>query len=391
LGSHINTKHRETSATYSPDGRYVYFVSDKPEGSLGGRDIYKAEIDGKNPPVNLGPAINTPYDEEGVFMQADGKTLIFSSQGHGTMGGFDIFKSVYENGKWSTPENLGWPLNSPQDDLYFVTTASGRYGYFASDRANGFGGQDIYRVTLLGPEKQPLLNQENRLLANRTKLVRQARPALVVPVNTPGVTLLKGTVTDITNQQPVPVRLDVVDNASGQTVGTFQTTPAGKYLLALPSGANYAVVATHENYLFYSENVNLPPTAGYAEIRHDIRMQKPESGSNVVLRNVFFDPDKATLRPESTAELDRVVRLLSENSKLKLHLASHTDNAGEIAANQDLSQRRAQAVLAYLLAHKIKADRLTANGYGGTVPLVSNDTEAGRQLNRRIEFKVVSR
>ncbi|MBO2010306.1 OmpA family protein [Hymenobacter negativus] len=391
LGSHINTKYRETSATFSPDGRYVFFVSDKPEGSLGGKDIYKAEIDGKTPAVNLGAAINTPFDEEGVFMQPDGKTLIFSSQGHSTMGGFDLFRSVYENGKWSTPENLGSPINSPNDDMSLVTMASGRYGYFASDRPGGLGGQDLYRITFLGAEKQVVINHEDRLLASRPRVVRQARATLAVPVITPAVTLLKGTVTDIANQQPVPARLEVIDNANGQVLGSFLTTPNGKYLLSFPSGTNYGLVVSTEGYLPHSENVNLPPATGYAENKRDIRLQKPEPGSNIVLNNVFFDPGKANLRPESTAELDRLVRLLADSPKLKLHLAGHTDNSGEPAANQDLSQRRVQAIMTYLIEHKVKPDRLTATGYGGTVPLASNTTEAGRQLNRRTEFKVVSR
>ena len=389
LGSHINTKYRETSATFSPDGRYVYFVSDKPEGGLGGRDIYRAEIEGKTPPVNLGADINTPYDEEGVFMQPDGKTLLFSSQGHGTMGGFDVFKSVLENGKWSEPENLGWPLNTPDDDLFFSTTASGRYGYFASDRPGGSGGLDLYRVTFLGAEKQPLLDQDDRLLSDLPRLIREPRPALVVPVVTPTVTLLKGVVTDISNQQPVPAQLDVINNANGQTIGTFQTTLAGRYLLPLPSGINYAVVVHHDNFLAYFDNVNLPPDAGFAEARHDVRLQKMEPGSNVVLQNVFFAPGQDVLRPESTPELNRLVQLLSDNSRLKVHLAGHTDEAGSDNQNQDLSQRRVQVIMAYLVAHKIKAERLTATGYGATVPY--NDTADGRKLSCRTEFKVMSR
>jgi hypothetical protein len=260
LGSHINTKYRETSASYSPDGHYVYFVSNKPEGSLGGFDIYKAEVDGRTPPQNLGAAINTPYDEEGVYMQPDGKTLFFSSKGHSTMGGFDIFKSVYKNGVWSTPENLGWPINTPDDDVFFVTSASGRHGYYASDRAGGLGGKDIYRVTFLGPEKQPLLSQQDRLLAANPHMVRQLRPAPKVPVVTAEVTLLKGIITDISSPQPIPAQIEVVDNATGLSIGTFPATAAGKYLLSLPSGTNYGLVVRHEAYLYHSENVNL--TAG---------------------------------------------------------------------------------------------------------------------------------
>ena len=389
LDSRINTKYRETSATFSPDGRYVYFVSDKPEGSLGGRDIYKAEIDGKNPPVNLGSVINTPYDEEGVFMQADGKTLIFSSQGHGTMGGFDIFKSVYENGKWSEPENLGAPINTPNDELYFVTTASGRYGYFASDRPGGTGGLDLYRITFLGALKEPQLDQDDRLLSEQKRLIREPKPVLVVPVVTPNVTLLRGVVTNITNQQPVPAKLDVINNANGQTIASFQTTPTGRFLVPLPTGTNYALVVQNEDFLNYFDNVNLPPDAGYSEAKHDIRLQKLEPGSNIVLHNVFFDPGQAVLRPESTAELTRLAQLLSDHSRLKLLLAGHTDEAATADQNKELSQRRVQAIAAWLVAHKIKTERITATGYGATVPY--NDTDAGRLLTRRTEFKVVSR
>ncbi|WP_345238073.1 OmpA family protein [Hymenobacter saemangeumensis] len=391
LGSHINTKYDETSASYSPDGKYVYFVSNKPEGSLGGRDIYRAEIEGKNPPQNLGSAINTPFDEEGVFMMPDGKTLYFSSQGHSSMGGFDIFKSVLKNGMWSAPENVGWPINSPDDEVFFVLSASGRFGYVASDRPGGQGGKDIYRITFLGPEKRPFLSQQDRLLAASPVPVKQALPVVTVPVVTPEVTVLKGVITDIGSPQTLQAQIEVIDNVTGQVVSALQSSANGKYLVSLPSGANYGIVVRHENYLYHSENVNLPPSAGYAEVVKNVRLQKMEPGSNVVLSNVFFEPGKATLRPESTAELERLVKLLNENSKLKLQLTSHTDNSGSPEANLGLSERRAQAVMAYLTDHKIKPDRLTAAGYGGTMPIAANTTEAGRQQNQRTTFKVVSK
>ena len=393
LGSHINTKYHETSATYSPDGKYVYFVSNKPEGSLGKRDIYKAEIEGKNPPVNLGATINTPYNEEGVFMAPDGKTLYFSSEGHSTMGGFDIFKSVFENGKWSTPENLGWPVNTPGDDVFFVASASGRYGYYASEQPNGLGGKDIYRITFLGSEKQPALSQEDRLLSGKAVATSRPQPVVKVPIVTPELTLLRGIVTDVASLQPVSAQLEIIDNASGQTVAMFQTTPAGKFLVSLPSGVNYGLVVRNEAYLFHSENFNLPPASGYAEVQKSIRLQKMEAGSNIVLRNIFFDPGKATLRPESTTELARLVKLMSDTPHLKLQVCGHTDEGGSAEANMGLSEHRAQAVAAYLIEHKIKPDRVKASGYGATIPLVANAdvSETDRLANRRIEFKVLSR
>ena len=391
LGGRINTNSHETSASYSPDGRYLYFVSDR-EGGAGGSDIYKVDLDGKNTPVNLGPTINTAYGEEGVFIQPDGKTMFFSSEGHNSMGGYDIFKSVLENGKWSEPENLGWPINTPDDDVFFVTSASGRHGYYSSDRPGGLGAKDIYRITFLGPEKQPLLSEEDQLLASRLAPVKQAVLAPAVAVATAQVTILKGTVTDEATKQPLDAAIDLIDNSSGQTIANFRSNAtSGRYLVSLPSGTNYGIVVRQDGYLFHSENFDLPASAAFAEVVKDIPLKRLEVGKIIVLRNIFFDTGKATLRPESTAELERLQKLLAETPALKLEMAGHTDNVGEAALNQSLSQRRAQAVVAYLTQHGTAATRLTAAGYGETRPVASNATKAGRQLNRRTEFKVTAK
>jgi len=392
LSSSINSQSHESSASYSPDGRFLYFVSDRREGGLGGPDIYKVALEGKSEPVNLGSTINTAYGEEGVFMAPDGKTLYFSSQGHNGMGGYDIYKSVYENGKWSQPENLGWPINTPDDDVFFVTSASGRHGYYSSDRAGGYGEKDIYRITFLGPEKPPVLSQEDQLLAGRLEPVKQTVLAPAVAVATAQVTILKGTVTDDATKQPLEAPIDLIDNASGQTIATFRSNAtSGKYLVSLPSGTNYGIVVRQEGYLFHSENFDLPAGAAFAEVVKDIALKKLEVGTTIVLRNIFFDTGKATLRPESTAELERLQKLLTETPALKLEMSGHTDDVGDEKMNQDLSQRRAQAVVAYLTQHGIAPARLTAAGYGESQPVAPNTTKAGRQLNRRTEFKVMAK
>ncbi|WP_460583292.1 OmpA family protein [Hymenobacter arcticus] len=392
LGSRINSKAHESSAAYSPDGRYLYFVSDKAEGGRGGRDIYKVEIDGRAPAENLGPVINTPYGEEAVFLMPDGKTLYFSSEGHNSMGGYDIFKSTFADGKWGEPENLGWPINTPDDDVFFVTSASGRHGYYASERPGGLGSKDIYRITFLGPEKPPVLSEESQLLASRLAPQPQTLLAPPVAVATAQVTILKGTVTDDATHQPLEANIDLIDNKTGQAIATFHSNAtSGKYLVSLPSGLNYGIVVRQEGYLFHSENFDLPAGAAYAEVVKDIPLKKLEVGVVIVLNNIFFDFGKATLRPESTAELERLRKLLTEQPALRLEMAGHTDNIGKPAANQDLSQRRAQAVVAYLTQHGVAAARLAAAGYGDTRPVAPNTSAGGRQLNRRTEFKVTGK
>ncbi|MCB0381723.1 MAG: PD40 domain-containing protein, partial [Flavobacteriales bacterium] len=155
----INSKNQETSACFSPDGNTIYFVSNRPDG-IGGKDIYKStkNKDGKwGEAENLGRTINTIDDEDAVFLHADGKTLYFSSKGHKTMGGYDIFKSTYEKGKWSTPENIGYPINTADDDVCFVLTASGEYGYYTSAKLDGKGKRDIYRVSFIDELNKPKL------------------------------------------------------------------------------------------------------------------------------------------------------------------------------------------------------------------------------------------
>ncbi|PJJ54840.1 OmpA family protein [Hymenobacter chitinivorans] len=391
MGSRINSRAHESSAAYTPDGRSLYFVSDKP-GGLGSRDIYKVEIEGRGPAVNLGPTINTPYGEEGVFLHPDGKTMYFSSEGHNSMGGYDIFKSVFENGKWSQPENLGWPINTPDDDVFFVISASGRHGYYSSFRDDGLGSKDIYQITFLGAEKPPVLSQEDQLLASRAQPVKEASLAPPVPIATAQVTILKGVVTDEATKQPLEATIDVVDNSRNELIASFRANAqSGRYLVSLPSGVNYGIVVRQQGYLFHSENFDLPAGAAYSEVVKDIALKKLDVGVKVVLNNIFFDFDKATLRKESTAELERLQKLMVETPALRLEISGHTDNVGKAEYNKDLSQRRAKAVVDYLVGKGVDKGRLTFAGYGDSQPVATNATKAGRQLNRRTEFKVTGK
>ena len=326
-------------------------------------------------------------------MHPDGKTIYFSSQGHNSMGGYDIFKSEWKNGQWTKPENLGWPINTPDDDVFFVLSASGRHGYFASSRDDSQGSRDIYMITFLGAEKPPVLSAEEPLLASRAAPVRQTLLAPAVPIATAQVTILKGTVTDADSKEPIEATIELVDNTLNQSIASFRSnSQSGRYLVSLPSGVNYGIVVRKEGYLFHSENFDLPAGAAFSEVVKDIPLKKLDVGAKVVLNNIFFDFDKATLRKESTAELERLVQLMTvEYPALRIEISGHTDNVGKAEYNKDLSQRRAKAVVDYLTAHGVATARLTSAGYGDTQPVAPNTTKEGRQLNRRTEFKVLGK
>lgn len=390
----INSKYHEPSASYSPDQNTLYFVSDRP-GGYGGHDIYSCKMgkDGRwGDAENLGPVINTPYDEAGVFMHPDGKTLYFSSEGHDNMGGLDFFYSVLENGKWSEPKNLGYPLNTTDDDVFIVLSADSRHGYFASYRTDGYGEKDIYRVTFLGPEKPLVDNNEDNLLASVIEPFRQDIIAPKVVDRTSQLTILKGTVYDAVTNDPLGAAIDLTNNVKNELVSSFESNDkSGKYLVVLPSGINYGIAVRADGYLFHSENFDIPISQGYQEIVKDIYLNKVEVGKKIILRNIFFDFDRYTLRPESTAELDRLLALLKGMPRLKVEISGHTDSYGSAAYNAVLSENRAKAVVDYLVAHGIEKSRLTFAGYGFTQPIATNSTDEGRQLNRRTEFKIMAK
>lgn len=401
LGKNVNTKEwHESSACYSPDGNTIYFVSNKP-GGIGGHDIYIARKDEKGKwgeTTNIGDVVNTKYDEEGVYMHPDGRTLYFSSKGHSSIGGYDIFKTVLnpETGIWSTPENLGYPVNSADDDVFFVVSADGKHGYFTStSQPDSRGLRDLYVVTFLGPEKPMVLNNEDNLLAEATAPIKERVIAPVVEVKEAQLTILKGVITDFLSKEPLEAAIEIVDNEANQTIATFKSnSKTGRYLVSLPAGKNYGIAVKKEGYLFHSENFDIPATAAFQEVEKNIELKQLAVGSKIVLRNIFFDLDKATLRVESTAELERLIKLMNDVPTLKIELGGHTDSRGSDAYNLKLSKERAKAVVDYLTKNGISADRLKWEGYGETqlVNQCSNGvgcSDAEHQLNRRTEFKVL--
>ncbi len=400
--STINTKYHESFACFSHNGTRLYFVSDKPDGSYGGKDIYycvKNDRGEWGEPVNLGPIVNTKHDEAGVFMHPDEKTLFFSSKGHNTIGGFDIFKTQYdeETGLWSKPENLGYPINTPDDDVFVVVSPDGKRLYYSSANLEGFGGKDIYVITLLDYE-DVIINTEDNLISSSGETFRSNQLKSII--NEAEVTIFTGRLLDPITKLPINKvgTIQVADNEMQKIIAILETNiVSGKFTVALPSGKNYGITIKVDDYLFHSENFDIPKGTKYKKITKDIVVQPIEKGSKIVLNNIFFDFDKYSLRSESYLEIENVVELLKKYPNMVVELSGYTDNLGSDEYNQKLSENRAKAVFDVLVYKKgISAKRLNYVGYGESNPIAPNENADGsdnpenRQLNRRTEFKIVS-
>lgn len=368
----LNSKASDTHACFSADGKTIYFASNR-KGGYGGFDIYRVTQlpNGEwSKPLNLGSKINTEYDDRAPFIHPDGVSLFFASNGHETMGGFDIFQAtdLGEEG-WSTPENIGYPINTTEDDVFYVTSVDGKRSYYASEKEGGVGEKDLYLITL--PKK-----------------------AVVNPM-----TVMSGTFSlgDKKGTIPADAQIIVKDNESGEIVGIYKPNKkTGKYLFILPPGKNYNVTYEAEGYLFKSENLIVPKNSAFQTMKKEIKLAPIKANESIVLNNVFFEFDSDKLTPDSKTELNKLFSLLSNNPSIKVEIQGHTDSKGNNAYNKKLSQKRAESVRNYLVKKGIKATRITAVGYGETKPIAKNtnadgsDNEEGRALNRRIELKILS-
>ncbi|MFO8054078.1 MAG: OmpA family protein [Bacteroidales bacterium] len=393
LSAKINTKYHEPSASFSKDGQTLIYVSDKP-GGYGKHDIYMSKMNenGKwEEGKNLDTVVNTPYDETGVFMHPDGKTIYFSSKGHNTMGGYDVFKTELSEGEWTEPENLGYPINTTGDDVFISLSEDRKYAYMSSERPEGKGSQDIYRITFLGDEKKLINTSEDQWIAFDGKEVPNVNIEDAIEVESPELTLMKGKISDKESGEPLEATINLTDNATNENVANFSSNEqTGKYMVTLPAGKNYGIAVRAEGYLFYSENIDLTDKQGYEELEKNIELEKIEVGKSIVLRNIFFDTDKSSLRDESQGELDRLYDILNKNPDIKVEISGHTDNVGSAEYNKKLSRDRAKAVVDYLIQKGIDKDRMEYAGYGFEKPIADNETEEGRQKNRRTEFKIIA-
>jgi len=362
LGAPLNSIYWDSQPSISPDGNTLYFVSNRPGGS-GGYDIWKSTLknDGYwSTPVNLGPEINTPYDEQTPFIHTDGRTLYFSSDGWPGMGNKDIFLSrMDDSGKWSKPENLGYPINTFNEETGLIVTPDGQEGLFSSNIKGGFGDMDIYSF----------------------KLPANAKP---LPL-----TYVKGIVKDKETDKFLEARVQVVNLKTGANLYDDYTSAAnGEFLAVMPIGGAYAFNASAEGYLFHSENYQPGADLTNKPFLVEISLEKLKTGTNVVLKNIFFNTNEYELLASSMTELNILAELLKNNPGIHIEIQGHTDNVGNEEANKKLSLMRAKAVYDYLLSQKISPDRLSYKGFGETLPVAPNDTEHNRKLNRRTSFEI---
>ncbi len=382
------------SASWSSDSSMVVYTAAKGPGHQGGYDIYIMRRQGSkfSEPQNLGPDVNSQYDDMWATFGAEDTVLYFASNSHLSVGGFDIMKTRFHNGKWTKPVNMGLGINSGADDNYFqLSPGDTRIGYMASTRDGGKGDYDIYRVLLLREAIYQYPPSPFRYLAAdyaKEPILPLEEPE---PIKTMRLTVVRGVVTDFDKTRNLYSQISITDNASNATLQTIMTNPeTGEYVVTLPSGKNYAMTVNSDGYLFHSENFNIPPATNYQEIRKDIGLLPMDPGSKVVLNNVFFDSNSSTLRPESHGELDRLAEVFKLYPGLVIEVSGHTDNQGNRLYNITLSQKRAEAVRQYLIDVGVQPVQVIAKGYGPDRPRDTNNTAEGRQNNRRVEAQILS-
>jgi outer membrane protein OmpA-like peptidoglycan-associated protein len=357
LGPIINSPDWDSQPTLSPDGRTLYFASDRP-GGAGGTDIYVARrtASGWTAPVNIGAPVNTPFDDMSPSISPDMGTLFFASNGHGGVGGFDLFAAKGGNvmgQNWSSVENLGTPINSAGNEYFFASIPNSKNSLFSTDRN---GDQDIYTAF---PNPFP--------------------PEALVTVG--------GHVVESGTNVPVAATITVTDLSSGEVVANYITDDrTGDYFVVLQRGRRYSITAEAPDHIFYSDEYSVPPTSQGKDYRKDIVLDRTTGGNTRLL--VFFDYNKSELKTESRPDLNRAIAFLRDNPSINVEIAGHTDSVGTPGYNQTLSQERAEAVRKYVVDGGISAGRLKAVGYGETQPIADNGTEEGMARNRRVEMRV---
>lgn len=362
MGTPVNSKSWEAQPSIAPDGRTLYFASNR-SGGKGKMDIWVTRLgpEGKwSEPQNLGDSVNTSGNEMSPYIHKDNKTLYFSSDVWTGMGGFDLFISKMNNDSIRAhPENLGYPINTWSDEIGMVLTARGDVAYYSSAKEKE-SGKDIYMFEI------------------------------PVEVRPEPVSYIEGKVFDINSKKTLIARFELIDLERNENVFCAFSDYKGKFLVTLPTNKNYALNVSRAGYLFYSANFSLKGIASLEEPYHLIVPLSPiKTGERAVLRNIFFNFNSYELLPESIVELGKLLELLQENPEVKIRIEGHTDSEGDIDYNLNLSEKRAKTVMDYLLWKSISSNRLSYKGYGESQPVSDNSSAKGRAQNRRIEIVIV--
>ena len=389
----INTGGSETSFTISPSGNEVYYVTDNGKDNFGGKDIYLVtKINGRkwSKPQNAGPLINTSSDEESVRFSASGDTLWFSSKGHNSIGGFDIFYSVKNQaGEWDSVRNYGYPVNTVWDEIfYYPSPVDDSAFFFVSNRRGGFGGLDIYYGQITPPE--PLIVAIPDTIIIRDTVIIEKELVPVIPKTAEVVFYVTGKVQDSETGVPVLAKIDVIDLYTNNILLTSASSDLdGSYRIRLPEKKSYLVDMRATGYLPDMNQIIIPDDYKQEVYNLDVGLIKVSVGKKVVLNNILFATGKSVLTTSSYAELDRLHNILLDNSLMRIEISGHTDNTGSESLNLRLSEARANAVVEYLIQKGISKARIEFRGYGPAQPIADNNTTQGRAKNRRVEFKIL--
>lgn len=365
LGRNVNTPNNwESQPTVSADGKTIYFVSDR-KGGYGGYDIWithKQDNGEWSVPENAGPNINSPGNEKTPFLHSDSQTLYFGSDGWLGLGGYDIFyMKLGKEKEWKQPKNIGYPINTPDDETGFFVSTDGKQGYFTSNKLKGKGGWDLYTFDLY----------------------EDARPEKVL--------FIKGELKDGKTDQPIPARIELKNMKTKQITNIPVDSTTGKYVAVVAFRNDYLMTIKKEDYAFESKyfSINDPHLSG--AVTHNTEIKKIEVGESYQLKDINFATNSYDLTQESKNIIDGFIDFLKENPRVKVEIQGHTDDVGDDKANLILSDNRAKAVYEYMVIRNISPLRLSYKGYGETKPIANNQTEEGKAKNRRTVFVIKSK